>query len=93
MEVQGHFGEAEGFYRRSLNIKRAVIGSNPGTAMTVYNLASVLATQRKFTQALKLFEESLEMRKRVLREDHPDVLRSQRKCGEIRAKVKKKCNS
>jgi serine/threonine protein kinase/tetratricopeptide (TPR) repeat protein len=49
---------------------------HPDTLTSMMNLANCYAALNRLAEALKLHEEVLEIRKRVLPKDHPDTLRS-----------------
>ena len=74
---QGKLGEAEVYFRESLEKRRKVLGElHPDTLISINNLGVVMVGQGKLSSAEPYIRESLEKTRRVLGEDHPDTLES-----------------
>jgi len=72
--VQGHYGEAEPLYRRSLGLREKALGpDHPEIAQSLNNLAVLYLDQGRFVEAEQLLRRSLEIREKALGPDHPDV--------------------
>jgi CHAT domain-containing protein len=72
-----HFGEAEGFARRSLTIREEALGKlHPLVANSLNNLAVVLDNTGRARDAEPLLKRALEIRLSSLGEVHPDVANS-----------------
>jgi tetratricopeptide (TPR) repeat protein len=68
---QGEFTEAEGLYRRALEIRERVQGPNhPDVAMVLNNLAALEAARGNYDAAQPLLERALAIRQTALGEDN-----------------------
>jgi tetratricopeptide (TPR) repeat protein len=73
----GEYTAAEGFLRRSLDIRENALGvEHPDTLTSVSHLGSVLSMQGKYDEAEAMHRRALEGREKVLRQEHPDTLTS-----------------
>ena len=71
---RARYTEAKPLLRRSLAIRKKVLGSDhPDTAISLNNLGVVLRFQGRYGQAEPLIRRSLTIRKKVLGSDHPDT--------------------
>jgi non-specific serine/threonine protein kinase/serine/threonine-protein kinase len=72
---EGHYAGAEKLYRKTLDIKRRVLGpEHPDTLRSMGNLAFALRSEHHYAEAEKLDRETLEARRQVLGPGHPDTL-------------------
>jgi tetratricopeptide (TPR) repeat protein len=87
MEMQGKFAEAEQLHRQALDGRRRILGEeHPETLDSMNNLAIVLGRQGtlatvtemqgKFAEAEQLHRQALDIKRRVLGEEHPATLDS-----------------
>jgi nephrocystin-3 len=73
----GRYGDAEQFFRRSLEVGERVLGKeHPSTLLTVNNLAMLLKSKGDYIGAEPLFRHTLEAQERVLGKNHPNILLS-----------------
>lgn len=72
----GHLVEAESLLRQALDIERRVLTGDARSdlAYTTNNLATVLADQGKFEEAIDLHLESLALRREFMGDDSPEVV-------------------
>jgi CHAT domain-containing protein/tetratricopeptide (TPR) repeat protein len=69
-----HFADAEGYYRRHLELSQKTFGANSGrTAESLYLLAGLVLAQGRFLEADSLYSSCLAVRRRVLGNEHPKV--------------------
>jgi len=75
--MRGHGSEAEPLYRKALDIRERVLGTDhPVTATSYNNLASNLDDQGQASEAEPLYRKALDIRERILGTDHPDTATS-----------------
>jgi len=74
---QGEYDRAEGYYTRSLEIRRRLFpGDHRDTATSLTHLAACRLRQGSREAAQALYEEALEMRRRMLGPEHEEVAQS-----------------
>jgi hypothetical protein len=74
LNFEGHYAEAEKLLRRTLDIKRRVLGpEHPETLRSMVNLATSMLHEGHYADAEKLERETLDIRRRVLGLEHPDT--------------------
>jgi serine/threonine protein kinase len=84
LQKKGKYEEAEPLYKKSLEIRRKVLGENhPDLAQSLNDLAQLLKKKGKYEEAEPLYNESLKIRRKVLGEDHPDVAKSLSNLAEL----------
>ena len=67
----GRFDDAETAFERALELERSQDPGSAETASALNNLALVLAATERRERAVALYRESLEIRRRVLGDEHP----------------------
>jgi tetratricopeptide (TPR) repeat protein len=67
----GRFDDAEAAFEQALALERALDPDSAETASALNNLALVLAATERRERALSLYRESLQIRRRVLGDEHP----------------------
>ena len=72
-EAMGDFEQAESILRDLLERDRVQLGEHPAVALDLNDLASVLSSTGRFSEALTLFQEAAELQERVLPPDHPEI--------------------
>src|SRR5215467_9553609 len=73
-EQEGHLDKAEARFRESLSLATSKLGPEASQTLTTLNSLAVLAAnQHRYEDALKLFQQLLEIDQRVDGPDHPDV--------------------
>ena len=73
----GQYVEAEQMCRRTLELRRKVLGpEHPNTLTSMSELASALSSQGKYVEAEQMHQQTLELRRKVLGPEHPDTLTS-----------------
>lgn len=71
---EGRYAEAEAVQRRALEIQRKKDPNDPSVARLLNNLAGIVAqSSERFTEAVSIFQESLELKLKQLGPDHQDV--------------------
>jgi serine/threonine-protein kinase len=74
---QGHHDEAERYFIRSLEARRADVGTDhPDVALTLNNLGFLMMTTGRLDRAQAYHEEALAIRSKVLGSEHPDTANS-----------------
>ena len=77
LQDQGKLGKAEPLFRKTLSLRRRILGDDhPATLLSINNMAFLLKSQGKLGDAEPLFREALSSRRRILGEDHRDTLAS-----------------
>ncbi len=85
-EGRREYAEAATLYREALDIYRARMGvDHPWSAIAGYNAARASRLAGDLATAEVLSREALAVRRRMLREDHPDIARSETQLREILA--------
>src|ERR1051326_6301612 len=81
---QGHYGDAEPLYRRSLAIYEKALGpDHPYVATSLNNLAELYNAQGRHGDAEPLYQRSLAIYEKALGADHPDVATSLNNLAEL----------
>jgi tetratricopeptide (TPR) repeat protein len=80
---RGQYEEAERLLRQELRIRRQASGSAPDTAGALHNLALVLQSQQRLSEAEQLFREAHELQVRAFGAAHPDTLSSGHALAEV----------
>jgi CHAT domain-containing protein/Flp pilus assembly protein TadD len=76
-QSQGRYGEAEPLYKRCLQLREEVLGSNhPETLTSINNLALLYQAQGRYGEAEPLYKHCLLLREEVLGGKHPNTLTS-----------------
>jgi tetratricopeptide (TPR) repeat protein len=70
------------YFSKAANLQKE-LGLEEGFASTLNNLAELYRTQGRYDQAEPLYLQALELRKRLLGEDHPDVATSLNNLAEL----------
>ncbi|WP_448868915.1 tetratricopeptide repeat protein, partial [Escherichia coli] len=74
---QGHYAEAERYYKRAFLIDETVLGKHhPYTATDMNNLAGLYRDQKRLHESAKLYQAALEVRTEVLGADNPLVAKT-----------------
>lgn len=74
---KGEYDRAEGYYTRSLEIRRRLHpGDHRDTATSLTHLAACRLRQGNLESAKRLYEEALDMRRRLLGPEHEEVAQS-----------------
>jgi len=77
LELRGALDSAAQLHRRAVEIRIAAVGpDNPLTAITTLGLARTLGAQRQFAVADSMLQWALDLLKRNMGNDHPDVRRA-----------------
>ena len=75
LDAQGKLAEAEKLHREAYTLRQRKFGDqNPGTLLTLNNLAVNLSHQKRYVEAEKLLRDVSAVRRRVLAQEHPDTL-------------------
>jgi tetratricopeptide (TPR) repeat protein len=75
IQNQGHFDEAEGALRGTIEIQRRVQGEHhPNTMASINTLANSLFSQGRYAEAEELFRTNLAVQRRTLGVEHRDTL-------------------
>lgn len=72
---RGNHAAAEDEFRAVLDARRATLGEHSQTAGSLLSLATAISRQRRYDEAIPLFEESIAMFGRTLPADHPTQAR------------------
>jgi nephrocystin-3 len=76
-DTVGSFFAAETLYKKALEIRENILGSDhPDTAISLNNLASLLYNKGDYSAAEPLYQRALDIRKKVLGAEHPDTASS-----------------
>jgi tetratricopeptide (TPR) repeat protein len=74
---QGHYQEAEDYFRDSLAIREKTFGpDHPAVAQSLNNLSTLYKNQGRYAQAEQLCKRELAILEKVLGPDHPAVAQS-----------------
>ena len=81
---QGRLDDAEKMFRRSLDIRRTVLGANsPEVAVVLNNLAQVYQLEDRQNDAETASLQALDILQKLLGSNHPDVAKIQRKLAVV----------
>ncbi|KAK5202618.1 Gluconate transport-inducing protein required for gluconate-H+ symport [Exophiala xenobiotica] len=96
LEQQGKYEEAEGMHNQTLDLRKKALGEkHPSTLASMNNLAVVLSTtsmdnlavvlrqQGKYEDAEQMQRQTLDLREKVLGEEHPSTLTSMNDLAEV----------
>jgi len=73
--AQGHYGEAEPLYVRSLQSREQQLGADhPDTARSLWNLAALYYDMKHIAEAKPLIDRVVAIFDRALGKDHSDII-------------------